>query len=196
MIGDHSGENRILGFTLKRLTMKVILFLGLFALVSITSICQESKNKELSNAEVFSNRIGTLIQREYVDLGAIKGCKIQTAIYTDLIDGKRQRALRFEYETAGTYSDTKIAILDADEIDGLIKSIKLIQEKIFPTQPTEYTEVTFKSRSGFEAGCFKSKNGWSTYLKLEKYDGKSFVFMDKDNFSQLLTLIEKFKQGT
>jgi hypothetical protein len=176
--------------------MKVILLLGVLALVSTRSLCQEPKSKEFSNAEIFSNRIGTLIQREYVDLGTIKGCKIQTATFTDLIDGKKQRALRFEYETAGTYSDTKLALLDDDEIDGLIKSIKLIQDKIFPTQPAEYTEVTFKSRSGFEAGCFKSKNGWSTYLKLEKYDSKSFVFMDKEGLSQLLTLVEKFKQGS
>jgi hypothetical protein len=87
-------------------------------------------------------------------------------------------------------TDTKRASLDSDEIDGLIKSIKMMQENVFNTSPTTYTEVTYKSRAGFEAGCFWKKGEWSTYLKLEKYDGKSYVFLKKDDFPNLLALLE------
>ena len=114
--------------------------------------------------------------------------------FTDLITTTKQSALKFEYETVGKYTtDTKAAILDVDEIDGLIKSIKIMQEKIFPSTATNYTEVNFKSRGGFEAGCYWSKGNWSTYLKLEKYDKDSYVFLNKDDFPQLLTLLEQAK---
>ena len=35
-----------------------------------------------------------------------------------------------------------------------MKSIKLMQEKVKLTVPTEYTEVSLKSIGKFEAGCF------------------------------------------
>jgi len=154
----------------------------------------DTKEKELSNAEKFSSKSGTLIEKEFIDVGTLKKAEIKVIHYTDLISNESVSALRFEYEVAGSYSsDTKIASLDADEIDGLIKSIKMMQEKVFTSTPTNYTEVTYKSRGGFEAGCYWSKGDWSTYLKLEKYDGKSYVFLKKDDFPELLTLLEKAK---
>lgn len=153
-----------------------------------------TKEKELSNAEKFSSKSGTLIEKEFVDVGTLKKAEIKVIHYTDLISSESVSALRFEYEVAGSYSsDTKIASLDADEIDGLIKSIKMMQEKVFTSTPTNYTEVTYKSRGGFEAGCYWSKGDWSTYLKLEKYDGKSYIFLKKDDFPELLSLLEKAK---
>lgn len=154
----------------------------------------DSKEKELSNAEKFSSKSGTLIEKEFLDVGTLKKAEIKVIHYTDLISNESVSALRFEYEVASSYSsDTKVASLDADEIDGLIKSIKMMQEKVFTSSPTNYTEVTYKSRGGFEAGCYWSKGDWATYLKLEKYDGKSYVFLKKDDFPELLTLLEKAK---
>lgn len=153
------------------------------------------KNKEVSNAEKFSERSGTLIQKEFADVGSIKKCKIQLATFTDLISGQTSKAVRFEYEHKSSYStDTKLALLDADEIEGLIKSIKIIQDKVIPSPTTgNYSEVTFKSRSGFETGCFTGKNGWTPYMKLEKFDSNSYVFLDKDDFATLLGLLEQAK---
>ena len=75
----------------------------------------------------------------------------------------------------------------------ITKCPKIIQEKVFPTVPANYSEVSFRSRSGFEAGCFTSKNSWTTYLKLERYDSNSYVFMDKEDMDKLLTILEEAK---
>ncbi len=172
---------------------KRILITGVFLLSSI-GIYSQTKEQELSNAEKFSAKAGALIQKEFIEVGSIKDAKISIVYYTDLITNTKESALKFEYESIGKYtSSTKAAVLDADEVDGLIKSIKLIQEKIFPSTATNYTEVSFKSRGGFDAGCFWSKNTWSTYLKLEKYDKDSYVFLTKDDFPALLTLLEEAK---
>jgi len=63
--------------------------------------------------------------------------------YKDLNNGTSKSALRFEYEYKSSYSsDSKIASLDLDEIDGLIKSMKNLQSTVFPSTRDIYTEVT------------------------------------------------------
>jgi hypothetical protein len=153
----------------------------------------ETKENELSNAERFSSKSGTLIEKKFGNIGTLKDVEVKVVRYKDLMTGEEIQALLLQYEVASSYStDTKSASLDSDEIEGLIKSIKMMQEKVFNTSPSTYTEVTYKSRAGFEAGCFWSdKKDWSTYLKLEKYDGKSYVFLKKDDFPELLTLLER-----
>ena len=172
---------------------KTLLTLFIFILNTSYNYAQ-TKEKELSNAEKFSIKAGALIQKEFVEVGSVKDAKISIIYFTDLITNTKQSALRFEYESVGKYStDTKSALLDADEIDGLIKSVKIMQEKIFPSLASNYTEVSFKSRGGFDAGCYWSKGNWSTYLKLEKYDKDSYVFLDKEDFQILLKLLEQAK---
>ena len=98
----------------------VICLLG----IMIISFGQTSE-KEMSNLEKFSAKSGTLIQKDFTNVGSVKGISIQVAKLKDLNSDVSLSALRFEYEYKGNYSsDTKIAVLDKDEIEGLIESIK------------------------------------------------------------------------
>lgn len=163
-------------------------------ILSFEMVFSQDKKEAMSNAELFSSQAGTLIEKEFIDVGNIGKIEIQILKITDMISGQSIRSLRIEKKVRETYStDTKIAHLDSDEIDGLIKSIKIIKESVFGTTAKNYTEITFKSRSGFEAGCFWSKNDWSTYLKIEKYDRESMVWLNRDDFDQLLELLELAK---
>ena len=153
-----------------------------------------AKEKEQSNAEAFSAKAGTLMQKEYIEIGTLKKSKVQVLYYTDLISNIKKSALKFEIDVVTSYAtDTKVAILDVDEIDGLMKSIKLMQDKVIPTIPASYTEVYYRSRGGFEGGCFTSKGAWSCYLKLEKFDGKSYVWLESADLSTLYGLLEQAK---
>lgn len=79
------------------------------------------------------------MQKEFLRIGELKNAKLDVIYFTDLIVNQKQSAVRFEYEVAGKYSNnTKRAVLDSDEMDGFIKSIRLMQEKIFPTSPINY----------------------------------------------------------
>jgi hypothetical protein len=170
--------------------MKKIIFTLVIGFIGFNGFAQQNNEAELSNAEKFSAKSGTLIQKVFYPIGTIKECELQVIVYTDLISNTKQKALKLTYEVSSSYStDTKTAVLDSDEIDGLMKSIKLIQEKILIAVPTEYTEVSFKSRGGFEAGCFVSKGAWSSYLKLEKFDGKSYVWIDSSDLTTLYDLL-------
>lgn len=169
----------------------------LFFLIFITqlSFAQKTIESETSNAEKFSAKAGSLIKKEYIDIGKVKSVEIKVLHYSDLITNQNTSAVKLEYEYTSSYStDTKIAVLDADEIDAVIKSIKIIQEKISVETPVNYTEIAFSTRDGFQCGCFFSKGKWSAYMKLEKYDGNSYVFLDKELLGSLLATIESAKQ--
>lgn len=174
--------------------MKNIYAVLLISMVGINGFGQQNNDKQLSNAEQFSAKSGTLIQKVFLPIGTIKKCEIQVIEYTDLISNTKTKALKLTYDVVSSYStDTKTAVLDTDEIDGLMKSIKLMQDKVMLTVPTDYTEVSFRSRGGFEAGCFVSKGAWSSYLKLEKFDGKSYVWIDKDDLTVFYDLLAQAK---
>ena len=174
--------------------MKKMITVLMISIVGINGFTQQTNEKELSNAEKFSAKSGTLIQKVFNTIGTFKKCEIQVIEYTDLISNTKQKALKISFDVVSTYStDTKTAVLDTDEIDGLMKSIKLMQEKVMLTVPTLYTEVSFKSRGGFEAGCFVSKEDWSSYLKLVKNDGKSYVWIEKDDLTTFYDLLSQAK---
>lgn len=175
--------------------MKSILLISLMTVFALQLNAQAaSKEKEQSNAEIFSAKSGALMQKEFIDLDKVKSCEIQVIHFTDLISGSKESGLKFSMDVASSYStDTKSAMLDSDEIEGLMKSIKLIQEKVLVTTPSTYTEVYYRSRSGFEAGCFTSKGSWSCYLKLERYDSKSYVWINAEELSNLYTILEQAK---
>ena len=69
------------------------------------------------------------------------------------------------YYSSSSSSRTASVTIDPDEIEALIKSIRVVQEKILPSSPGNYTEVIFKSRAGFEPvaiGITKKLNGKPT----------------------------------
>lgn len=175
--------------------MKKLLCISM-AIVAIACYSQQAKENTLTNAELFSSKAGTLIERQFIDVGKVKDILVRVLIYKDLNSNVSQSALRFEYVYSTSYTvSTKIAALDVDEIDGLIKSIKNIQNNVFSTTRDVYTEITFRSKTGFEAGAYYNtdKNKWSTYVQLEKYDTKSMVFLTIDEFNALVDLIIQAK---
>ncbi|MBP2831883.1 hypothetical protein J8281_06750 [Aquimarina sp. U1-2] len=174
---------------------KIVLTL-LLTLVSIVGIAQDQKiDPKQSNAEIFSAKSGTLIEKQFRKAGKIGLTELKIIKLTDMISGQSISALRFELEVSGKYSsDTKIASLDIDEIDALIKSIQVINEDVFNFPPENYTEITFRSRSGFKAGCYWSKDQWKPYIQIEKHDRKSLVRLSKGDFLTLLELLKQVKE--
>ena len=174
------------------------LFLIAFCFLMLTNFAQaQSKpvEREESNIEKFTAKSGTLIEKRFDNVGKLKLMEVQVLTFTDLISNAKISGVRFEMQTATRYStDTKTAFLDQDEVDGLIKSINALKTKVFNTTKDAYTEVTFRSRSGFEAGCYFSDGKWTTYVKLERFDKNSQAFMKPEDFDELLSLLQLAKQ--
>ncbi|NER14542.1 hypothetical protein GWK08_13895 [Leptobacterium flavescens] len=175
--------------------MKKLILLCYLLTINIILGQNESKQNDLSKAELFSSKSGTLIKKVSIDIGKVEGIELKIIQFTDMISGESLSALRFEKRTINKYSSgTKVASLDIDELDGLIKSIIIIRDNVFGSVPKNYTEINFKSRSGFQAGCFFSRNEWGTFLQIKKHDNKSFVLLKRDDFYKLLELLEIAKK--
>jgi hypothetical protein len=174
--------------------MKKILLSGLWIVVlAIAGSAQtQTSSREQSNLEKFSARSGTLIQKQFIRLGKLKTVTVELLVITDLVANTKIAGVRMEYEASSSLgNDTKTAFLDADEVDGLVKSVNLLKSNVLITTPDNYTEVIFGSRGGFEAGAYFSSGKWTTFLKLERYDSRSSVYMKPEDFDQLLELLKQ-----
>ncbi|UOF76947.1 hypothetical protein [Bacteriophage sp.] len=180
--------------------MKVLtfVFICLFAFVTANgqqaAQAKSQQDKEQSNIEKFSSRSGILFEKTNIPVGSFRGVKVQVMTIRDLINQSKTAGLRFEnIVTTRIGSDTKIASLDDDELDALVKSLEIIKTDVLPSARQNYTEIIYRSRSGFEAGCFYSGGKWSAFVKLERYDKDSYVFIEPPDLDSLLALLKQAK---
>jgi len=175
--------------------MRKFIFILLFSLSVYGQVAKPTPERDLSKLEQFSDRSGLVFERQFIKVGNIRGVEIQVYRITDLVAKSTESGVRFEYSSGLAYSrDTKIAVLDADELDGLIKTIELLKASVFGSTRDAYTEVVFRSRSGFQAGAYYSDKRWTAYLKLERYDSLSQVTMRTEDFDLVLALLQKAKE--
>lgn len=175
--------------------MKKILF-GLILFV-FTTLNINGQEKILSQADQFSSKSGILIEKEFIDIGRVRTLEVKVLKIKDLNSGSKISSLRFELTTSGAYTnDTHISSLDADEVDGLIKSITNIQNNVITTLPSNYTECIYRSKTGMEFGAFFSKSDvkWTLFVKVDKYSNKSIFIMKNDEITTLLNLVSKSKE--
>jgi hypothetical protein len=161
---------------------------------SQTEIPEKVVPDSLSDAEKFFSRTGCLIEKEFINIGSIKKCDIDVVFYTDMNTLEKINALNFRYVHKEVYYDEfKNAFLDVGEIEGIITATKIIIDKVLPTTANVYKEYSYKSRSGFEIGCFSKNNSWNTFIKLTKNDNYSIVFMGKNDLDKLLVILQRAK---
>src|SRR5690606_2115773 len=113
------------------------------------------------------------------------------------VNDTRMSAVRLQSQFVMKYgtTTTKIVTLDTDELDGLVKSMLVMESQVFNQVKDQYSEVTFRSRSGFVAGAFfdfKSK-GWKPFIQMSRMSDYT-VYMSQDEFKTLRLLIEEAKK--
>ncbi|MBL0136936.1 MAG: hypothetical protein IPP86_00210 [Bacteroidetes bacterium] len=171
-------------------------FLLLIISLMFTSLCEAQKDTLYKSLlEKFSERSGSLMKREFFDVGKIRGMKIKMMKITNLTDPGSKTLSGARFECSTQYSDY-IAFVDADELDGLIASLDFIQSKIFNDTAKTYTEVEFKTRGGFKSGCYFSQNDnkWSGYIQVASYSDKSMVFLEQEDFGKFKNMVEQVKE--
>ncbi|MHC8949249.1 hypothetical protein [Sphingobacterium hungaricum] len=154
------------------------------------------KEKQQSQAEVFSKKAGVLISSQFIEIGYVKTIKVLLVIYMDMINGRQEMAIRFENHFPADCSKTrvsKVGTIDEDELDVLIKSISILKNQVFQSYPEHYTEVSFLSRAGLEVGSCFADNSWDFFLKLDQNDDSTNVSLAVDDAQVLLDILQKLK---
>ena len=70
--------------------MKKMIIVLMITIVGINGFAQQSNEKEISNAEKFSAKSGTRIQKVFITIGTFKKCVLQVIEYTDLISNTKR----------------------------------------------------------------------------------------------------------
>jgi hypothetical protein len=179
--------------------MRSLVFLALMCVCTATAHAQattaqaqvQPQEKDRSNLEKFSSQSGTLLERQFVDLGSIRGVKVRTQTITNLISKISYSGLRFEMDIRRSYgSSSAISVLDGDEAEALLRSLKFIKSNVLTSTRTSYTEVFFNSRGGFEMGCYYSSGQWTLFMKVSKYERDSMFSLGPDELNTLILMIE------
>ena len=140
---------------------------------------------------------GILVRKEFIPLGIIqsKNTRLDVEILKleDLTNTGKTYGVKINYETSSGYStSTKSAFIDRDEIKDVIIALKKINEEILKTVPNGYTEVIYICRSGYQIGMYYDKSKkWQAYMRLEKYNSNSDVFLEAEALLTLQILLQQ-----
>ncbi|RZK73821.1 MAG: hypothetical protein EOO85_16530 [Pedobacter sp.] len=145
----------------------------------------------LTEADQFSRRSGTLMEKQVYEIGKVKRFHVSVNKYKDLSTGEYLGAIRIGYQNFGVNS-SRSAILDSNEVDGFLKSLKLLKAQL-STKRSTYTEIKYKSRAYFEAGGFfdDKRQTWKLYMQLFTYDALSFTLIPQDELDGFIEIIEQ-----
>lgn len=182
--------------------IRLLIAITFLAYVNVMYAQQPLKSTEPeSKVELALLSKGALIKKEFIPLGYLQAkynkAEVEIIKIEDLVKGTKTYGVVVKFEYSTTYStDTKSAYIDQDEIDELMNVLKKMNEITSNNTPTNYTEVIYACRSGYELGAFYSKSKlWTFYMKLEKYDKNSFISLEKDAILTFQLLLEKAKEG-
>jgi hypothetical protein len=160
-----------------------------FALISLNVLAQQS----VSKADALENKPNTVVQKEYLKITTFKNVAIVVEYITDLTSNQKLSALDLEFSTSGENAETVSTMLDPDEVDGLLAFLQNIQDNITKAAaPKNYTEYTYLTKSGMEAGCYFDKT-WKTYIRIDKDDSKTNVELEKDDLVGFVSFVRQAK---
>ena len=187
----------------------------IFALVLtmtiISVVAEEPVEKEPTGSqfEQISLKKGTLLSTQYSSVNYIFGKSydgykyeddhnkiyVQTAVVKDIESGYKYYALRFihDYYRGGS-SQTGISVLDSDEIDGVLTTIKYVKEHYKEFVP--YTDVAYTANSGVKVGAFVGATNSYYYIELNSYDTVYFEMNDAYSLFQFFTTAQTALKAT
>lgn len=180
--------------------MKNVISLLFATLLCVTSFAQEQKKEDSkSKAVEFSARDGSLLKKEFFELGNIKGIDFRILVLTDILKKEKIVCLRLKttyYSSASRSSDEYVGTLDPDEIDACIKSLNYIKEDLMQSAAEVYTECEYKTKDGVKIGAYfdEKKKTWHPYIQTKSYTSRSIEFINAESLDALLAKLDEAKQ--
>ena len=142
--------------------------------------------------ERFSARSGRLMEKTFVPVGSADGMEVSVLKIRDLMKEESFLGLHVTYEQADEYSsETFTAVLDDDEYAALCTCLEGLLLNARTAEPEHYTEVVFTARCGFQAGAYWADRLWHPFVRLDRYDDRTSVFMSRRAFADFAEIIDR-----
>ena len=179
----------------------IALLLALVLICSALPVFAEGTEEEESGSkfEQILLKKGTLIVKEFIDCGYFKkdGCfdydssdemfgftntlAFQTASILNVETGIKVYALRITtgyYASQYNYGEA-VGVMDADEIDGAIETLKYIKQHI--SELKDYSEVIYTASSRMQVGAYHSSDESKLFVKVNSNATKFYNISDVDS---------------
>jgi len=149
--------------------------------------------ERLTESDKFLKRAGTLIEKRFYYIGKTRAIAFEVIKLKDLNSNDYYSALSLESKDITGLREGK-AVLDEDEVDGFLKTLKLLQS-VVKTQRDTYSEVTYKSRGYFTAGAYydEKRLRWKPFVQLLNYSDKTWIPIDDTVIGEMIVLVENAK---
>jgi len=136
------------------------------------AVGQPSEAKPQTKLEAFLSSKGTLVVKEFYELGKVGGLGSGLSIDAVVVtqpgqDDQRIRGLRIEVSEAGRLERSNTSFLDMEEIDSLSKALAYMADlaaKWKPVEKQEYTEVQFATKGEFRIGFYQRKKNQGGFV--------------------------------
>lgn len=164
--------------------MRNFLFLSFLILSSLT----DSIGQLLTNAQIFAAKTDAIIESELIFVGSLKTSFDEVSFsvvkHHDKTNNLSKSCLKI------TSSDL-FNFIDSDEIDGLIKSLKVIDNTILKTKKESNVDLLYRCKSGLSFGAFYYVNSekWAPFIRGSKRDTN----MPIEKFSEMISILEQCK---
>lgn len=140
---------------------------------------------------------GTLVVKDFYDLGAINGVKLTIealCLYEPGQEKDRIRGLRVEVSQyrSGLGTETHASFLDLDEAESLSQALGYLIElgTKWANTDREYTEVTFSTKDEFQIGFYQSGREQKAFASSGTV-GKTSAFFDMAKLSDVKATVDK-----
>ncbi len=173
--------------------MRIHIFLVVFLFLFIKTNAQQSQG---SLTEQFANQTGVLISKQYVELGFMDLIDFRLVKMKNNFTNDTAFGVRLEYLPGNELiSSVKVAYIDDDEIDGLIRAIDIFQSSILNYRYAYAADFTFRCRSGLVVGYYyeAEKAKWDPFIQIQYKDPQSTIRVENDNFDYLKKLLKDAK---
>ena len=163
--------------------------------MTLSSFAQTDGNDKESKSKAvqFMERDGSLLKKEYHNLGTVKGIECEVIITTDLKNSEKIGCLKLKTTSQGfSYN----GYLDTDELAAAIQSLEYVKDEVLPSTPNVYTEVIYKSRDNVVMGAYTITSNynndykWRVFVKPNSYKG-SFEDFNKKHIETFIEYLNK-----
>lgn len=145
------------------LTLVLVIILAATASVWGQSSGATTNESFATQLEAFLARRGTLVIKEFYDLGTITGLYgaevnfVAVVIYEPGREAQRVKGLKIESTSGGRYEKSETCFLDEEELRDLSAAIQYMLDLAaeWQTDSREYTEVIYTTEGNFNIGFFQ-----------------------------------------
>jgi hypothetical protein len=175
-----------------------IVCIVIFGLFVTSGLRSQDKKDEAPKTKLgaFESRTGSVLIKGFADVGSVAGngyVEVGIREFTDAASGKKEYGIVLEVKGMGRSDRKTRALIDYDELDGLLKGIDYVRKIDRTATKLSDFEAIYRTRDGVKVTVFSSTGGKiEAAVETGHYAGDS-AFLSLQQLDALRALILQAK---